>query len=251
MNEGVICNGISWQQWRIVCRDVRIVPVDGHYRRTLRFRHTGTSSSRQKTCQPTMIRAAECMPRELLLRWQKATHSNSRPPIELLRMENAAAHPPPQRPHSTPASTPVLHQPLLLTFSSYPTRKKTQLRANESPTFRERERVVGSRGRRRDSKSLAGEKDKERVEEEPRVQGSSLDAVVIPETDGLRQQTPCNLYLPARLPPACNNAPGLKPPPFERGSSQSWDLPRILPAIIINYLGQRDAVSPHFSPLSI
>lgn len=139
MNEGVICNGISWQQWRIVCRDVRIVPVDGHYRRTLRFRHTGTSSSRQKTCQPTMIRAAECMPRELLLRWQKATHSNSRPPIELLRMENAAAHPPPQRPHSTPASTPVLHQPLLLTFSSYPTRKKTQLRANESPTFRERE----------------------------------------------------------------------------------------------------------------
>lgn len=80
---------------------------------------------------------------------------------------------------------------------------------------------MGSRGRRRDSKSLAGEKDKEGVEEEPRVQGSSLDAVVMPETDGLRQQTPCNLYLPARLPPACNNAPGLKPPPFERGSSQS------------------------------
>lgn len=42
MNEGVICNGISWQQWRIVCRDVRIVPVDGHYRRTLRFRRAGT-----------------------------------------------------------------------------------------------------------------------------------------------------------------------------------------------------------------
>lgn len=103
---------------------------------------------------------------------------------------------------------------------------------------------MGSRGRRRDSKSLAGEKDKERVEEEPRVQGSSLDAVVIPETDGLRQQTPCNLYLPARLPPACNNAPGLKPPPFERGSSQSWNLPRILPAIIINYLGNETQYLP-------
>lgn len=141
MNEGVICNGISWQQWRIVCRDVRIVPVDGHYRRTLRFRHTGTSSSRQKTCQPTMIRAAECMPRELLLRWQKATHSNSRPPIELLRMENAAAHPP-------PPNVRILHPRLHLSFinlyslpspPAHPTRKKTQLRANESPTFRERE----------------------------------------------------------------------------------------------------------------
>lgn len=52
MNEGVICNGISWQQWRIVCRDVRIVAVDGHYRRTLRFRRAVTSLSRQKTCQP-------------------------------------------------------------------------------------------------------------------------------------------------------------------------------------------------------
>lgn len=89
MNEGVICNGISWQQWRIVCRDVRIVAVDGHYRRTLRFRHTGTSSSRQKTCQPTWF-VAECMPRELL-RWQKAIHSNSRPPIELLRAANRNA----------------------------------------------------------------------------------------------------------------------------------------------------------------
>lgn len=68
--------------------------------------------------------------------------------------------------------------------------------------------------------------------------------VVIPETDGLRQQTPCNLYLPARLPPACNNAPGLKPPPFERGSSQSWNLPRILPAIIINYLGNETQYLP-------
>lgn len=146
---------------------------------------------------------------------------------------------------------PSTSTPYLLLLPIPHARKPSYALTNLQRSERERERVVGSRGRRRDSKSLAGEKDKEGVEEEPRVQGSSLDAVVIPETDGLRQQTPCNLYLTARLPPACNNAPGLKPPPFERGSSQSWDLPRILPAIIINYLGQRDAVSPHFPPLSI
>ena len=53
MNERVICNGISWQQWRIVCRDV------AHRRcwRTLSPdvafpAHRNSSSSRQKTCQP-------------------------------------------------------------------------------------------------------------------------------------------------------------------------------------------------------
>lgn len=186
MNEGVICNGISWQQWRIVCRDVRIVPVDGHYRRTLRFRHTGTSSSRHKTCQPAMIRAAECMPRELLHRWQKATHSNSRPPIELLRMENAAAPP------TTPPPTSVL-QPLLLLIFPHAS-KKTQLPSNPpSNVERERERGVGSRGRRRDSKSLADEK--EGVQEERRVQGSSLNAAVIPRTRRIKTTRPLQSLL--------------------------------------------------------
>lgn len=139
---------------------------------------------------------------------------------------------------------PSTSTPYLLLLPIPHARKPSYALTNLQRSERERERVVGSRGRRRDSKSLAVEKDKEGVEEEPRVQGSSLDAVVIPETDGLRQQTPCNLYLPARLPPACNNAPGLKPPPFERGSSQSWDLPRILPAIIINYLGNETQYLP-------
>lgn len=138
MNEGVICNGISWQQWRIVCRDVRIVPVDGHYRRTLRFRHTGTSSSRQKTCQPTMIRAAECMPRELLLRWQKATHSNSRPPIELLRMENAAA-PPTSAFYTRVYTCPSTSTPYLLLLPIPHARKPSYALTNLQRSERERE----------------------------------------------------------------------------------------------------------------
>lgn len=70
---------------------------------------------------------------------------------------------------------PSTSTPYLLLLPIPHARKPSYALTNLQRSERERERVVGSRGRRRDSKSLAGEKDKEGVEEEPRVQGSSLD----------------------------------------------------------------------------
>lgn len=66
MNEGVICNGISWQQWRIVWRDGRIVSVDGHYRRTLRFRRNRERPRpvrRRRVNRRRDSARSECMPR--------------------------------------------------------------------------------------------------------------------------------------------------------------------------------------------
>lgn len=65
MNGGVICNGISWQQWRIVWRDGRIVSVDGHYRRTLRFRRNRERPRpvrRRRVNRRRDSARSECMP---------------------------------------------------------------------------------------------------------------------------------------------------------------------------------------------
>lgn len=88
MNGGVICNGISWQQWRIVWQNGRIVVCWRTLSPDVAFpAQPGTSSSRQKTaCQPVWFRAfgmyatrtaATAALPHIALCYQKADHSNS------------------------------------------------------------------------------------------------------------------------------------------------------------------------------